>query len=293
MYTSNGAAGIGVGQGPPGFQAAANGTGQGPPGYQAAANGMGIGIGMLPPQAATNGIGQDTTPALVPGTGPGPSLPVGPDLPHGMRSWRDGVFGRRPSEPYGQSLRPWRDGVFGPALPGGLIGMGQNGNNADVLDLHDAGVIKELKTAMGLMVPQIGAALPASFYDSPVWEPEAAQLTFQVAMMLASAPGATVSSPEAFVGGAGDTMYLNGAGVYALVAAYQASGSFGPGYVSENFPRLEAFTARPNGTVSAPYFTIGEKAEGEETGLLAGMGTYAYWGLGAVALVGLYMVLKK
>lgn len=266
-----------------------NGIGQGPAPYQAATNGM----GMLPPQAASNGIGQgitqDTTPMTVPDAGPPQQL--SPALPHGNRAWRDGVFGRAQPEPYGQALRPWRDGVFGPALPGGLVGLGQNGNNANVLDLHDPGAVKELKTAMGML--GVGAPLPESFYQSDVWEWDAADLTLAVAQSLASLPDAQVTSSKDYVSGEGDKVYLNGPGIYALAALYRSSAAQGPGFWPENFPRLEAFTARPNGTVSAPYFSVGEKAESEEKGLLAGMSTYAYWGLGVVALVGLYMVLKK
>ncbi len=205
-------------------------------------------------------------------------------------SWHDGILGSRTVNIPGGTLMAYHDGSLG-AYARAIGAAEQN-----VLDLGDANVLKELKTAMALIAPENTATMEAQkvytpdWYTSGVWDPQASLLWQYIVSKTAAFKGKTVSADM------GANSYPNATGIGFMVAALSApqSGTYGPEWTKNNLPALYAWFTSGGGTVLPPYLSLADKTKGVRAATSEmKMSTVAMYGLGAVALLGVVLVMRK
>ncbi len=198
----------------------------------------------------------------------------------------DGIFGvsERPRAP--GPLMAYHDGSLG-AYARAIGAAAEN-----VLDLGDAHVLQELKTAMSLVAPEQTLTVDGQkvytpdWYTSGIWDPQASLLWQYIVQKTPSFSGKTVSVDL------GAQSYPNATGIGFIVAALAApqSGTYGPDYVKKNLPALYAWFSAGGGVVLPPYLSLADKTKGVRAPSETKMSTVAMYGLGAAALFGLALV---
>ena len=208
-------------------------------------------------------------------------------------AWHDGILGGRTIDmkPPGP-LQAYKDGSLG-AYRRAIGAAAQN-----VLDLGDANVMKELKTALALIAPGQTASVEgqkvytSDWYTNGIWDPPASLLWQYIASSTPSFSGKVVSAD---IGGS--QSYPNATGIGFVVAALAApqAGTYGPDWVKNNLPALYAWFTAGGGTVLPPYLSLADKTTGDRagTGGAVQMGKVAMYGLGAVVALGVAFVLWK
>jgi hypothetical protein len=206
-----------------------------------------------------------------------------------LSSFADGILGGSPLDPSMPGpLNAYHDGSLG-AYARAIGAAAQN-----LLDMGDPGVLKEVKSAMALMAPEVALTAAAQtlytpeFYSSGIWEPEASILWQHVRD---KAP-----SGSAFTADADSQVYPNAAGMGWMVGTLSApqSGTYGPTYVKANLPALSAWYTAGGGTVRPPYLSLADKTKGVQGGTsMAGISPMVMYGLGAAALIGLYLIFRR
>src|SRR5260221_456914 len=129
---------------------------------------------------------------------------------------------------------------------------------------------------------------PPEYYTSGIWEPESSLLWEHVRD---KAPRGSAFSADA-----GSQVYPNAAGVGWMAATIGAptATSYGPAYLAASFPTVNAWLLAGGGRIVPPFLSITDKAKGVVGGgSTAKMSTMAMYGMGAVALLGLALVLRK
>lgn len=208
-----------------------------------------------------------------------------------MSAFHDGIFGAHGDMRQAGPLRAFHDGSLG-AYARAIGAAAEN-----VLDLGDAHVLQELKTAMGLIAPEQTLTTEGQkvytpdWYTSGIWEPQASLLWQYIVSKTPSFSGKPVSIEM------GAQSYPNATGIGFMVAALAApqSGTYGPDYVKKNLPALYAWFSSGGGTVLPPYLSLADKTKGQRgpSSSQMDMGKMAMYGLGAVALVGLAFVVWR
>jgi hypothetical protein len=180
-----------------------------------------------------------------------------------------------------------------------LRGLGQA--TQKVLDLSDPATIKETKTALAFAMPDLAltgdgqAIYTEAWYASPVWDGAASEL---MASFVKKVMDKTPSYKETDLAVTTDKgSYPTAVGVIAILSFGVGSPGYGtdPAYFPKNFPILHAFQLAvgadaTSAEVKPPFFTEGEKVKGKEGMKVS---TMAFIGLGAVAAIGAYFVLRK
>lgn len=210
-----------------------------------------------------------------------------------ISSYHDGVLGDRKNfvVPGFGPLQSFHDGSLG-AYAAAIGAAAEN-----VLDLGDANVLKELKVAMSLIAPEQTLTMDGQkvytpdWYTNGIWDPQASLLWQYIVSKTSAFKGKTVSVDL------GAQTYPNATGIGFMVAALAApqSGTYGPDYVKKNLPALYAWFTAGGGTVLAPYLSLTDKTKGARGAPSSEMkmSTVALYGLGAVALFGVALVLWK
>jgi hypothetical protein len=181
-------------------------------------------------------------------------------------------------------------------------GLGQAASGT--LDLTDPATVREVKTALSFANPDItlteeGQKLyTESWYASPIWDKVTSELMASFLAQATSPPSTYKESDLAVTTDKGS--YPTAAGVMTILAVGVGSPGYGkdPTYFQTNFPILSAFAGQVAAAggdttkvdVKAPYFTESEKVKGKGG---IPVSTMAIVGLGAVAAVAAYLVLKK
>jgi hypothetical protein len=210
-----------------------------------------------------------------------------------ISSYHDGVLGDRRNQvvPGFGPLQSFQDGSLG-AYARAIGAAAEN-----VLDLGDANVLKELKVAMSLIAPEQTLTpdgqkvYTPDWYTSGIWDPQASLLWQYIVSKTSAFKGKVVSVDL------GAQSYPNATGIGFMVAALAAphAGTYGPDYVKKTFPALYAWFSAGGGTVLPPFLSLTDKTKGVRgaAGLEMSMTTVAFAGLGAVALLGLALMLRK
>lgn len=230
---------------------------------------------------------------------------VDAEMPGPLRAYHDGALGQDSlvyddgilggggesgSEVHAQSLQAYRDGSLGRLRLRRAMGAAEN----NVLNLGDPLALKEVKSAMALLAPEVAVTQEAQklftpdFYVSEIWEPHASLLWQAV---LAKAPAGSDFSSHS-----GAQVFPNAQGVAWMAATIGApvQGSYGPQYLAQNLPILNAWLQAGGGQVLPPYLSLGDKVRGKPASTTtASMGTMAAYGVGAVVLFGLALYAKK
>lgn len=235
----------------------------------------------------------------------------------GMPLWIDGKPVDQPvtimhaPSPMGGSLHAYRDGSLGEYFGGGGVpwtGAYRDGSlgavgDSSTLNMTDAATLKEVKSALGLAMPEVsmasGSPYDQAYYESPLWEPSAGDLWSKFTEMAAKVSKGAYTAES--LTNSGKVPYPNAVGIGALLALGVGSPGYGtdPTYFPKNFPILAAYqkamiaAGSPKGfTVSAPFFTVQEKVSGKS--MFAGVSkTSLILGLGAVAAVGAFFAFRK
>jgi hypothetical protein len=158
----------------------------------------------------------------------------------------------------------------------------------NVLNLTDPAVVKEVKTAISMVVPAVTTTTAAqavyndSYYANGLWDTPATSAWFQAAQVLGTAtqtPAASLNVTD------GTNMYPNAAGI-AAIGAFLTAQLGQP--LATNFPRMAAFINSHGTDVAQPYYTVTDKARGDSDSgaTMASMTKMGLYGLGAVALIG-------
>lgn len=224
---------------------------------------------------------------------------LGDDAPGGLVDndaeisvWHDGVLGNRSTgmDAFGP-LQAFKDGSLGAYAR--AIGAA----SANVLDLGDTNILTELKSAMALLAPEQTLTADGQktftpdWYTDGVWDPSSSMLWQYIVSKSAGLQGKVVS------GTSGAQTFPNATGIGYIVATLAApqSGTYGPDYVKKNFPAMYAWFQAGGGSVLAPYLTITDKTQGVRatSGGAMKVSTMAAYGLGAVALLGIALVLTR
>jgi hypothetical protein len=225
------------------------------------------------------------------------------DGPTPISVYRDGILGAH--------------GVFGPGQPGqlqsfhdGSLGAAESTPGAvgatAVLDLGDAGTLTEVKALLGMLTAEQTGTMegqkvyPPEFYTSGIWEPNATALWQYYVSKTPAFSGKTVSD----AGGGQSWPNVQGVGyMMSVMLTPTADNPNGQKWVETNLPILwalltQAMAAPPGApppTVLAPYLSLADKTR--ENRATAGgtmmMSTMAWYGVGAAALLGLALVLRK
>lgn len=193
------------------------------------------------------------------------------------------------------SLGERYDGMntFGPLL---AYHDGSLGATQVALDLGDQSAMTEVKAMMSLLAPEQTLTADgqkvytADWYTSGIWDPQASLLWQYIVSKTAALSGKDVSVT------ANDQTFPNATGVGFMVATIGAptASAYGPEYLKKTFPILSAWFAAGGGPVLAPYLSLADKTR-EQRAASSGtkMSTMAMYGLGAVALLGLALVLRR
>ncbi len=220
-----------------------------------------------------------------------------------LMAFRDGSLG----EYFAGGIPPagaFRSGVLGAIVPGG-------GANPKVVDMTNPGVLKEVKVAVAMFVPEIAmvheSVNPApnvgakyydpAFYESPLWDAKAEELWTAAVQKLSKAmklPAEEVSQSSK------GHSYPTPGGLAAVIAAGVGAPVGDPAGFPTNFPNLYGFqtavvAAKGNlkdFKVLPPFFTTEEKVKGKAA-TFAGMSTGVILGIGAVAAIGAFLLLRK
>jgi hypothetical protein len=228
-------------------------------------------------------------------------------MPGELAAFHDGSLGQTEDDP----ISVWHDGVLG-NRSSGMPGFGPSAAYQDgslgayaraigaaaenLLDLGDANVMKELKTALAFMAPEMTLTpdgqkiFTSDWYTNGIWDPASSQLWQYIVSKTPAFSGKDVSQAI------DSQTYPNGAGIGFVVGALAApqSGTYGPDYVKKNMPALYAWFTAGGGTVLAPFLSLTDKTQGVRgTSSAVKMSTVAMYGLGAVALFGLALVFMK
>lgn len=218
----------------------------------------------------------------------GPSPMAGP-----LMAYRDGVLGEYFSGEAPRA-RAFRSGVLGAFTFGKTSGK--------TLDLTDPATLKEVKSALGMAMPEVSMD-PKSPYDeafwiSPLWEPIAGDLWMAFAKKASEMSKGAITVEE--ITSSGKVPFPNANGILTMLSMGVGSPGYGtdPSYFPTNFPVLHAFqqsAVTSGGTkgysVKEPFFTVQEKVSGK--GMFAGMNVGVIAGIGLVAAVGAFLVLRK
>jgi hypothetical protein len=236
--------------------------------------------------------------------------PADASMPGPLRSYNDGSLGDTdeaggtPISVYNQGilgphyegmntfgpLRAFNDGSLGAGAPAAVTGM--------TLDLGDAATLAEVKSLMALssgdyaLSQTAQATYTPDFYTSGIWEPAASVLWQYI---VSASP---LFSSKAVSASAGAQTYPNSTGLGIMIdTMVNVFAGGGADFVKKSMPNLYAWFAGGGGPVLAPYLTLADKtkgARGDTAGAAAPMmSTMAMYGLGAVALLGIALVLRR
>lgn len=218
-----------------------------------------------------------------------------------LMAFRDGSLGEYFS---GEAPRAqaFRSGILGAIVPGGA-------GNPKIVDMTNPGVIKEVKMAIAMFVPEVSvvhqSVNPApnvgasyydpAFYDSPIWDAKAEELWGAAVEKMAKMKLPAEEVSQSTKGHA----YPTPSGLSSVIAFGVGAPVGDPAAFATNYPTLHAFqtaVAAAKGDlkdfkVLAPFFTTAEKVKGK--GMFAGMSTGVIVGIGAVAAIGAFLVLRK
>jgi hypothetical protein len=212
---------------------------------------------------------------------------------------------------YEGPLMAYRDGSLGACAGCGTGAFGAVGMNPKVVDLTNPGVLKEVKAAIGLFVPEIAmvdqSVNPApnvgpkyydtDFYESPIWDAKSEELWAAARKKLTT----SMKLPDQEVSQSSQGHnYPTPAGLSAVIAAGVGAPVGDPNAFKTNFPNLYEFqmaVVAAKGSlkdfkVLPPFFTVEEKVKGKSTAF-AGMSTSVLFGIGAVVAVGAFLLLRK
>jgi hypothetical protein len=205
--------------------------------------------------------------------------------------------------PYGP-LRARKDGVLGAV---------DDAVNANTLDLQNASALKEMKMAMAQFAPEaalvqtpdtdpsIGNAyFDDAFYASPIWDVKADKLWWICQTKLLAMPNSIYKAPGDITQTKGTHNWPKPAGVAAVSMLGPGNPQQGANYFQTNYPILYAYNQAIQAAggslskfkVTEPFFTQAEVVKGKGFSF-AGMGVGALLGLGAVAAVGGFLLLRR
>jgi hypothetical protein len=223
-----------------------------------------------------------------------------------LSAYGDGIFGTSNRDPAPGPLQAYRDGSLGRTRHF-VGGMGEVATGAVLpvppLDLGSEMVITEVKTLVGLLSP--GSTMPTEFYTSGVWEPEASALWQTLVSQTPGFVGMNVSSTG------GGQVWPAAVGIVYMLMTFSMNEQFSEKWVSEYMPSLygwlvgiiEIGKTLPEGgpepadpVVLAPYLSLADRAKGVRADGGGGkmkMSTMAMYGAGAVALLGVGLVLLR
>jgi hypothetical protein len=237
-------------------------------------------------------------------------------MPGKLAAYHDGSLGWYDQAAHGlgqdeNDTSAWNNGVLGPhqddmtavgplqSYHDGSLGAYATAMGADpapTLDLGDAHTMQELKTAMALTAPGQTATPDAQkvytpdWYTNGIWDPQATLLWEYIVSAIPAFKGKSVSIDI------GAQSYPNAVGIGFLVAALSApqSGTYGPDYMKANLPILYSWFTAGGGNVLPPFLSLADKTTGTRSDSTSiKMSTIAMYGLGAVAALGLVLVLRK
>lgn len=217
-------------------------------------------------------------------------------------------------------LMAFRDGSLGEYFSGqdprvrayrsGILGAFGAGGSPKIVDMTNPGVLKEVKTAVAMFVPEVAMVhesvnpapnvgpkyYDAAFYESPIWDEKAQELwaaAVEKLTKLMKLPAEEVSQTSK------GSSYPTPAGLSAVIAGGAGAPVGDPKAFPSNFPSLYGFQTEvvaakgdlKDFKVLPPFFTTEEKVKGKST--FAGMSTGMIVGIGAVAAIGAFLLLRK
>jgi len=219
--------------------------------------------------------------------------------------WHDGVLGNRQSgmDTFGP-LQSYHDGSLGEYFSGvGALprhhrrGMRGFGDTSPVtLDLGDQMALQEVKSMMALLAPEQTLTADGQkvytpdWYTSGIWDPQASLLWQYIVSKSASLSGKDVSVTS------GAQTFPNGTGVGFMIGTIAAPSTttYGPDYAKKSFPIVTSWYAAGGGPVLAPYLSLTDKTKQQRaTASLLGLSTMAWYGVGAAALLGVALMMRR
>ena len=273
----------------------------------AAGNGARTNGGTLGPGGAENGAntnGGTLGAGAAEGTGPAPESQGGP-----LMAYREGILGHPDCLPPPPGpLTAQYDGILGRPpynYNWPVAGLGQTAGPANIVNLKNAQMLKEIKTAMSMATANVALTMEGMaywdewYYQEEFWSPKASELLLDWLDVYAELAGAQAVPAEQLAVASDKGTYPTPIAIGTMVAMGVGSPGMpgNPDYFRTNFPSLAAFmdAVIASGSnygqfaTNPPYFSPTELARGEEGGLQ--MSTVALMGLGLVGIGGIALVL--
>jgi len=164
------------------------------------------------------------------------------------------------------------------------------------LDLGDQMALQEVKSMMALLAPEQTLTADGQkvytpdWYTSGIWDPQASLLWQYIVSKSAALSGKDVSVTS------GAQTFPNGTGVGFMIGTIAAptTATYGPDYAKKSFPIVTSWYAAGGGPVLAPYLSLTDKTKQQRaTASLLGLSTMAWYGVGAAALLGVALMMRR